>query len=190
MNNNLMFWSLLTIGIIFFLLGGCTQRNDSTDLYSTPDMVTITKAVAVIHPLNGSDVTGLVTFKKDSNGIEIIADISGLSPGKHGFHVHEYGDLENNNGSTAGGHFNPDDRPHGGPEMQMRHVGDFGNLVANENGKAHYERIDTEIAFTGAHSIIGRAIIIHSGEDDLTSQPSGNSGERIAGGVIGIANEK
>ena len=91
--------------------------------------------------------------------------------------------------ASAGGHFNPDNKKHGAPTDEERHVGDLGNLEADENGVAHYERTDTVIAFFGPHSVIGRAIIVHAGEDDFTSQPTGNAGTRLACGVIGIAEE-
>ena len=76
--------------------------------------------------------------------------------------------------------------PHGGPDDAKRHVGDLGNLVADDNGMAHFEMTDTVISFSGPHSIIGRAVIVHSGEDDLETQPTGNAGARLACGVIGI----
>ncbi len=147
----------------------------------------VTRAVAVLHPTEGNIAHGVVTFTKTAEGIKIVADVEGLTPGKHGFHIHQWGDCSGGNGKTAGGHFNPDNVPHAGPEAAQRHVGDLGNLVADENGVAHYERVDTVISFSGAHSIIGRGVIVHAGEDDLTSQPTGAAGARVACGVIGIA---
>jgi len=146
-----------------------------------------TKAVCVVHPLGGTKTAGMVTFTKVDGGIKIDAEISGLTPGKHGFHVHEFGDCSMMDGKCAGGHFNPEGKPHGGPDSAERHVGDFGNVVAGADGTAHYSRVDKEIAFSGPHSIIGRSIIVHGGTDDLTSQPSGNAGPRVGCGVIGIA---
>ena len=148
----------------------------------------ISKAIAVLHPTEGNTVQGVVTFTKVANGIKIVADVEGLTPGKHGFHIHQWGDCSSGDGKSAGGHFNPDNVAHGGPDAKVRHVGDLGNLEADESGKAHYERVDTMIAFFGKHSIIGRGIIVHSGEDDLSSQPTGAAGSRLACGVIGIAN--
>jgi len=146
----------------------------------------VTKAIAVLHPTEDSNVQGTVTFTKVADGIEIIADVRGLSPGKHGFHIHEYGDCSALDATSAGGHFNPEDMPHGAPTDKKRHVGDLGNLMADSEGKAHYQRVDRQISFSGIHSIIGLAVIIHQGEDDLTSQPTGNAGPRVACGVIGI----
>ena len=147
----------------------------------------IEKAVCVLQPTQGSEVHGKVTFTRTADGIRIVADVEGLSPGKHGFHVHEWGDLDCPDGKCTGGHFNPEGLLHGGPDSAVRHVGDLGNLVAGDDGRAHYERVDRVIAFEGPHSIIGRAIIVHAGEDDLRSQPTGNAGARLAYGVIGIA---
>jgi len=173
--------SLLFLGIVISLTACAQQQSQQM---KTPAVM---KAVAVIHPTQGNNVMGTVTFTKVDNGVKIVADISGLTPGKHGFHIHEYGDCSAPDGTSAGGHFNPENMPHGGPNSSQRHVGDLGNLEADANGIAHYERVDKMIAFTGEHSIIGRAVIIHQGEDDLTSQPTGAAGSRAACGVIGIA---
>jgi superoxide dismutase, Cu-Zn family len=146
-----------------------------------------TKAVCVVHALGDSKVSGKVTFTKQAGGVEVVAELTGLTPGKHGFHVHEFGDCSKMDGTCAGGHFNPEGMPHGGPNSAERHVGDLGNVDADSSGNAMYKRVDKQIALSGPHSIIGRAIIVHAGEDDLTSQPSGDAGARIGCGVIGIA---
>lgn len=153
--------------------------------HSTPSPPT--KAIAVIHPLNKGRVRGLVTFTQEANGIRVVADITGLSPGKHGFHIHEYGDCSAKDGSSAGGHFNPQSKEHGAPDSLNRHVGDLGNIETGRRGKAHYERVDSLIALSGETSIIGRTVVIHELPDDFTTQPTGNAGDRIACGVIGIA---
>jgi Cu-Zn family superoxide dismutase len=149
----------------------------------------VSKAVAVLHPTTGSSVRGMVTFEQASNGVKVVADVEGLTPGKHGFHIHKYGDCSAPDGTSAGGHFNPEGKPHGGPTDKERHVGDLGNIVADADGKAHFEWTDTVIALFGPHCIVGRAVIVHAGEDDLTSQPTGDAGARAACGVIGIAEE-
>ena len=144
----------------------------------------VTEAVATLEPTEGNDVSGTVTFTKVAGGIRIVADVDGLTPGKHGFHVHENGDCSAPDGSSAGGHFNPTNMPHGAPDDAQRHVGDLGNLVADENGHAHYDRIDTVIALEGEKSILDRGLIVHAGEDDFVTQPTGNAGARVACGVI------
>ncbi len=147
------------------------------------------KAVCVLSPTKGSKVKGVVTFTRSDSGIVVTADVEGLTPGKHGFHVHQFGDCTSPDGSSAGDHFNPDNTSHGAPHNGQRHVGDLGNLEAGPDGKAHYQRADSLVSLNGKHSVIGRALVVHAGEDDLKSQPSGNSGARVAYGVIGIAKE-
>ena len=150
-------------------------------------MPNITKAVCVVHPTKGHDAHGIVTFTKVDDGVKVVADISGLKPGKHGFHIHEYGDCSSPDGKSAGGHFNPENVKHGGPTDMVRHVGDMGNITADANGNAHFEWTDNMLTFRGPHSIIGRGLIIHAGTDDLHSQPTGAAGARAGCGVIGIS---
>lgn len=145
------------------------------------------KAVAIVYPTKDNSVSGVVTFTKVADGVQVVADFKGLTPGKHGFHLHEFGNCACDTATCAGDHFNPTAQPHGGPESKQRHVGDFGNVVANEQGEAHLELIDKQLQLNGRHSIVGRSVIIHAQEDDLVSQPSGNSGARIGCGNIGIA---
>lgn len=145
------------------------------------------KAIAVLHPMKKSGVRGVVRFSRQNDGVHIAADIQGLRPGKHGFHVHEYGDCSALDGGSAGGHFNPTSKPHGAPTDRERHAGDFGNISADAQGRARYEFTDKNISLDGPTSIIGRALVVHADPDDLTSQPAGNAGARLACGVIGIA---
>lgn len=146
-----------------------------------------TKAIAVLHPTKGSNVEGTVTFTKSENEIKIVADVTGLTPGKHGFHIHEFGDCSSPDGKAAGGHFNPTNNPHAGHDAEQRHEGDMGNLEADSAGKAHLELTDKMMMMSGEKSIIGRGVIVHEKADDLKSQPVGNAGGRLACGVIGIA---
>ncbi len=146
----------------------------------------ITKAVAVLFPTKGSDVSGRVTFTQEGRSIKVHADISGLSPGEHGFHVHEFG-VWSEDGMATGGHFNPTKGPHAAPGSTKRHVGDLGNITANANGHATYDLDDEHISFHGPHSIIGRGLVVHEKADDLKSQPAGNAGKRLAVGVVGVA---
>jgi len=149
------------------------------------------KAIAV---LGFSDkVFGNVTFSQPSctDAVFIQVDIVGLTPGKHGFHVHEKGDLSGGCVST-GGHYNPDKLKHGAREDSVRHVGDLGNVVADEHGVVATSFSDNVTTLFGSRSIIGRAIVVHTGEDDLgqtdhpDSHKTGNAGGRAACGIIGI----
>ncbi|MCB1111108.1 MAG: superoxide dismutase family protein [Chlamydiales bacterium] len=144
-------------------------------------------AVAILNPTEGNEVKGMVTFTQLEDGVQIIAEISGLTPGEHGFHIHEFGDCSAPDGSSAGGHYNPTDEMHGGPDSSVRHVGDLGNVIADSTGNAKYERVDTVISLTGPDSIIGKSVIVHADADDYVTQPTGNAGKRLACGVI-VAN--
>jgi Cu-Zn family superoxide dismutase len=147
---------------------------------------TTAKAVALLTPTKGSKVEGRVTFTKEGSTIHVHAEISGLTPGEHGFHIHEFG-VWSEDGMASGGHFNPAQQPHSGPEKTKRHVGDLGNIKANANGNATLDLDDHLLSFSGAHSIIGRGLVVHEKVDDLKTQPTGNAGGRLAVGVIGIA---
>jgi Cu-Zn family superoxide dismutase len=184
MKRNKLFFSWLVTAGILFLTQACDYN---PKIAVSMEVSPIDKAVCVLHPTEGNNVKGVVTFTQTDSGIKVVADVKGLTEGKHGFHIHQYGDCSNPDGTSAGGHFNPDDKKHGAPTNTERHVGDLGNLEAGADGKAHFEWVDNVITFSGDHSIIGRGIIVHAGEDDLTSQPTGAAGARVACGVIGIA---
>jgi Cu-Zn family superoxide dismutase len=150
------------------------------------DAEVTTKAVAVLFATKGSDVKGRVTFTQDGRSIHVHAEISGLSPGEHGFHIHEFG-VWSEDGMASGGHFNPSKEPHASPEAPKRHVGDLGNVTANASGHVTYDLEDSHLSFHGPHSIIGRGLVVHEKVDDLKTQPTGNAGGRLAVGVIGVA---
>ena len=146
-----------------------------------------TKAIAVLHSTSGSSVTGTVTFTASGDTVNVVADISGLTPGKHGFHIHEFGDCSSPDGKSAGGHFNPGNHHHGAPDATDRHAGDLGNIEADASGKAHLEMTDKVMKLSGTDSILGHAVIVHEKADDLKTQPTGDAGGRLACGVIGVA---
>jgi len=143
-----------------------------------------TKAIAVLGSASGSQVAGTVTFTKTSGGVQVVAEILGLTPGKHGFHVHEFGDCSAPDAASAGGHFNPTKDPHAGHDAEKRHMGDLGNLEADASGKARLDLTDKKMKLS---AIIGKAVIVHEKADDLKTQPTGDAGGRVACGVIGDA---
>ena|SRR5215217_1447298 len=146
------------------------------------------KAIAVLHPTAGSNVKGTVTFTEEADGVQVHADIEGLTPGNHGFHVHQFGDCSAADASSAGPHFNPSNKPHAGPDAPERHVGDMGNVEADASGKAKVDYLDHHISLTNdQQSVIGRSVVVHAKADDLKSQPAGDAGARSACGVIGRA---
>ncbi|MDP9173405.1 MAG: superoxide dismutase family protein [Planctomycetota bacterium] len=150
----------------------------------------ITAAIAIVQPLSDSKVAGKVTFTQSADGVMVVADITGLTPGKHGFHIHQFGDLSDPKGASAGGHYNPEGEAHGLPGSPHHHPGDMGNLEADADGKAHLEITLAGATLAGDKDpILGRSIIIHAKEDD-GGQPTGNAGGRIGGGIIGVAKVK
>jgi Cu-Zn family superoxide dismutase len=147
----------------------------------------VTKANVVLNPTEGNNVRGVVTFTQTGSSVKVVAHIEGLTPGKHGFHVHEFGDCSSKDGTSAGGHFNPAGAQHGAPEAAVRHAGDMGNIEADQSGVAHLEYVDPVAKLSGQGAIIGHGMIVHAKADDLKTQPTGNAGGRLACGVIGIA---
>ncbi|MEE8142947.1 MAG: superoxide dismutase family protein [Planctomycetota bacterium] len=147
----------------------------------------VKKAVCVLNPTQGNQVQGTVTFTQMQDYVLVEARVTGLSPGKHGFHIHEFGDLTSADGTSTGSHFNPTSQDHAGPSARMRHSGDMGNIHANQDGMGTLTYQDPVLKMSGPQSIIGRGMIVHAKVDDLKTQPTGNAGARVASGVIGIA---
>ena len=184
MNYNIYFpilaLSIILILIIYYLYYRMTNK----PIY----------AIAVFN----DTIKGNVRFTEDleNNNIKIDLNISGLDPNSlHGFHVHEAGDLTDKCTSMCS-HFNPYNTTHGCPGMQIRHVGDLGNIRTNSKGEAKYTFYDNVIKLRGSKSnIIGRGLIIHEDEDDCgkggnaESLKTGNAGKRIACAVIGYSKE-
>ena len=192
MNSSLMRAALVLLLAGSAVMMGCAGGDDDADLDIDTTMTDTTgafgsemeRAVVELEPTEGNSVVGTATFTSENGSVRIEATVSGLAPGMHGIHVHENGDCSAPDASSAGGHFNPDSSMHGGPDAQERHVGDLGNLEAGQDSTAQYNRVDNIITLSGPNSIVGKALVIHSDEDDLTSQPTGNAGDRVACGVI------
>jgi Cu-Zn family superoxide dismutase len=144
----------------------------------------ITKAHAVIAPTQGHVVLGNVSFTQEAAGVRLVADISGLKPGAHGFHIHEKGDCSAPDASSAGGHFNPGRQAHGKVGEGAHHAGDLPSLEADAEGKAKLDVTLNSLSLSGEHAIVGRALIVHADPDDFKTQPAGNAGGRVACGVI------
>ena len=151
------------------------------------------KAVAILAH-NKYNITGRIDFTETKKGLNILYDIKGLKNGEHGFHIHNYGDLSDGCKSACS-HFNPYNKTHGGLDSEVRHLGDLGNIISKNNickGKLFAK--DICIYRNLKTSVLGRMIIIHKNRDDLglgnnnESLKTGNAGERVACGVIGLAN--
>lgn len=146
----------------------------------------VDKAIAVLTPSSGSKVSGTVTFTKSGDDVKVVAEVNGLSPGQHGFHIHEFGDCSAPDAASAGSHYNPTKDPHAGHDAEKRHMGDLGNIEADASGKARLELTDKKIELD---AVIGKAVIVHEKADDLKTQPTGDAGGRLACGVIGVAKQ-
>ncbi len=176
-------------------LSACThfQRSETpetasgTSTSSTPpttESLAPQKAQAVLKSVKGENIKGTIHFYEQNGVIKIEALVDNLKPGPHGFHIHAKGDCSSADFSSAGGHFNPTHKNHGSLDSKVRHAGDLGNLIADNKRKAYTSFETKSLTLAGAQSIIGKSIIIHKDQDDLKSQPTGNSGARIACGVI------
>ncbi len=136
---------------------------------------------------SGSLVSGTLRIVSSGKGVHITGEIGGLAPNSgHAFHFHEKGDCSAADASSALGHFNPSHSPHGRAGAGPHHAGDMDNITANADGVARIDIQDNDVSLhRGApNDITGRAVIVHAGVDDYTSQPAGNAGARVACGVI------
>ena len=133
-----------------------------------------------------SEIQGQLKFEDTPKGLHIMGAIENVPSGEHGFHIHEFGDCSNE-GMNAGGHFNPDQHPHGHlmkDGLAHAHAGDMGNLTADEKGSTSVDVILPGISLNGGkYAVAGRAVIVHEKKDDF-GQPTGNAGGRIACGPI------
>ena len=145
-----------------------------------------TKAIVVLIPTaTGGKIAGTITFTKTDKGTEVKADLTGVPAGKHGFHIHEFGDASSPDGKAAGSHFDPKmAKTHGDPSKKgVRHLGDLGNITADDAGKAAYDELFPDLPI---EVILGHGVVVHEKADDF-GQPVGNAGGRLAVGVIGVA---
>ena len=157
-------------------------------------MAVAKKAICILNSDGGSSAKGIVEIGQiqANRPVHIRGNFSGLNPNQlHGFHIHQWGNLTEGC-STAGPHYNPEKKNHGGPSDLERHIGDLGNVQADENGFAKYELVDSKITLYGIYSVVGRSLVLHNDTDDLgrgnfpDSKTTGHSGTRIACGVIGL----
>ncbi len=172
----------------FLAAAGCADKGDKKGDQppgATPGPV----ASATIEGRSGSSLTGNATFEPQKDGkILVRIQVQGATPGDHGVHVHEKGDCSDPEGKSAGGHFNPTGAAHGSPTAPAHHAGDFGNMTVKGDGTGILELPSGDISVgSAANSVVGRAIVVHEKADDLTGQPSGNSGARVGCGVINVA---
>lgn len=144
------------------------------------------RAVAVLEPKSGSNAKGKAVFVAKGGKVTMEIEVEGLTPGAHAIHLHETGDCTAPDAASAGAHWNPSAQDHGKWGTAPHHQGDIGNLVADETGRAKlfFPAETWAIGGGAANDIVGRSVIVHAGEDDFKTQPTGNAGGRVACAVI------
>ncbi len=176
------------------LLAACGKRDDGAKSADTAaaapaaaDVPPPARATAQLAPTQGNTAAGTLDLVAESNAVRVSGSLQGLPPnGEFGFHIHEKGDCSAPDASSAGGHFNPTSSPHGDPAGAEHHAGDMLNLKADAQGAATVDVSVTGVSLVSgqAENVHGKAIVVHQKADDYKTQPSGDSGARIACGVI------
>jgi Cu-Zn family superoxide dismutase len=182
----------LAIGVAAF--AGCKKSEESTEAYETSEApstepspaATVTTDIAAAQLSGPGGASGMVTFTPEPGSVHVVAQVSGLPPGMHGFHLHAGTTCDGPDFKTAGDHFNPTGANHGDPLVPPHHAGDFGNIDVGADGTANVDFTTTMLTLGdgGSNDVLGHAVIVHAAKDDLTTQPSGNSGARVACGVV------
>ena len=151
-----------------------------------PSPVATLAAKAELQPTAGHEARGTVEFYLAQPTLALNVELTGLEPGNHGFHVHENGDCGGTDAAAAGSHLNPNGTPHGDPNDadQRHHAGDLGNVRAEDDGTVKQWLRSEDLQLQGPAGVVGKTVVVHSGDDDLKSQPAGESGQPIACGVI------
>jgi Cu-Zn family superoxide dismutase len=177
----------LTMALLTLALSGCASHEVGHAMGKDHAMAMMNgrMAAASLSPTQGNSVRGLIVFHEVDGHLLVHARLSGLKPGaEQGFHVHEVGSCASSDGSSAGGHFNPDGQPHG-PQAAAHHAGDLPALKADADGRVDqkFTLLGPTVA-DGPKSLVGHSVIVHAQADDYATQPTGNSGARVACGVI------
>ncbi len=187
---------LVAATMVLLILSGCAPKEEpAPEPAPEPEVVAEAPAeplMAVVDLAGSPDsgISGQVSFTQVGDVVHVVAHVEGVEPGSHGFHVHETGDCSAADFTSAGGHFNPSGDPHGGPDDAVRHAGDLGNITVDDQGVGDLEVTSDLITVAPSpSSVIGKAVILHAGADDLESQPTGAAGARLACGVIGLSGQ-
>jgi Cu-Zn family superoxide dismutase len=187
---------LLTVAV----LSGCAKKDESpatetttpppaepTTTSAPPPASSSATASVQLMPTQGNTATGTLTAMSEGSAVVLNGSVQGLPPnGEFGFHIHEKGDCSAPDASSAGEHFNPTNAQHGNPAGESHHAGDMTNLKSDAQGNAQLDGQADGVTLGGGqpNDVAGRAVVIHAKADDYSTQPSGNSGARIACGVI------
>jgi Cu-Zn family superoxide dismutase len=191
---------LLSLTLVTALLASCGKRDEAAvpaaDTADTPattvtpspaDASAAATAAAQLAPTQGQTANGTLTLTAEGDSLRISGTLQGLAPnGEFGFHIHEKGDCSAPDASSAGGHFNPANAQHGNPQGGPHHAGDMLNAKSDSTGVAQVDAVSngTSLVSGQPNDVHGKAIVVHEKADDYATQPSGNSGARIACGVI------
>ncbi len=183
------FIPIAILSILIGLVYSCKEAKKESDkemkeVKNVEEEIIVEKVSFTMQPKSESEVSGMVTFTEENGTVSMMANLKGLSPGEHAIHLHEKADCSSDDGKSTGGHWNPTAQPHGKwGAAEGFHLGDIGNFVADENGSATVE-FATDLWCLGcaddSKNILGKAVIVHQGVDDFTSQPSGAAGARIS----------
>ncbi|HBB48842.1 MAG TPA: superoxide dismutase [Flavobacteriaceae bacterium] len=167
-----------------------SRKEDAATSTPNPTMAASKETVVVrLESKSGSTATGLAIFVEEYGQVRLVSEFEGLTPGIHAMHLHEKSDCSAADGTSTGGHWNPTFEKHGSwGDPKGYHRGDIGNLMAKADGTAKL-MFETDQWCIGCgdetRDILGKAVIIHDGRDDLTTQPTGNAGGRVScGGII------
>lgn len=167
-----------------------TEKIIETEVEEVVEGTKTEKSISVtLSPKSDSNVTGTVVFTEKDGQVSMEANLTGLTEGVHAIHLHEKADCSSPDGKSSGGHWNPTGQPHGAwGAASGFHKGDIGNMTANAEGVAEISLTTNEWCIgcgDDTKNILGKAVIVHQGEDDLTSQPSGAAGARVScAGII------
>lgn len=183
----------IMLSACFFMALGCQTLNKNKDGAITdnvPKDLINGKIFASVNleAKSGSNAHGKAWLTQSENGFQVVVSVANVTPGMHGIHFHEKGDCSAPDASSAGAHFNPTKMTHGAPNPHAHHIGDLGNIEINEDGTGVLNLvIDKTVfhpAFPNWSTLVGKSLVLHKNPDDLKSQPAGDSGDRIACGIV------
>jgi len=186
MNRVALTGGLVALALFAVACGGQQEQAPAVQDQAAAEAPAQTGAVAVLAAKSASTLMGSATFVSEAGQVTLVVEVEGVEPGEHAVHLHEFGDCSSEDGKSAGGHWNPSHENHGQWDQAPFHLGDIGNLSVGEEGRGTITlTTDRWSIGTGQdNDVVGRAVIVHAGVDDFTTQPTGAAGGRIGCGVV------